>query len=228
VTPTTRPLLAAALAAAALALAACGGGGGGGGGGTTASGAVTCPKPSPTDGSQRKSYSSPPEMRIDPNATYLATMKTTEGDIGIRLDAKDAPNTVNNFVFLACQNFYDGTRFHRVVKDFVIQGGDPTGSGTGDAGYKFDDELPTDGYRLGSVAMANSGPLTNTNGSQFFIVTGNPRQLQNYYSRFGQVVSGLNVAKRIESYANPNATDDPSTQVPTKTVTITDITVRES
>jgi cyclophilin family peptidyl-prolyl cis-trans isomerase len=165
-------------------------------------------------------------MRIDPAKTYLATMKTSEGDIGIRLDAKGAPKTVNNFVFLACDNFYDGTTFHRVVKDFVIQGGDPTGTGGGGPGYEFGDELPTDGYRLGSLAMANSG--ANTNGSQFFIVTGNPQQLSSLYSRFGQVVTGLNVAKRIESYANPNATEDPSTQVPTKTITIKDITVRES
>ena len=224
----TRAVLAAALAAATLAAAACGGGGGsggGGGGGGSAGGPVTCPNPSPTDGSQRKSYSSPPEMRIDPSRTYVATMKTTEGNIVIRLDAKGAPKTVNNFVFLACDNFYDGIRFHRVVKDFVIQGGDPTGTGTGGPGYEFADELPTDGYRLGSVAMANSGP--NTNGSQFFIVTGNPGLLKNLYSRFGQVVSGLKVALKIESYANPNATEDPSTQVPTKTIEITDITVRE-
>ena len=221
----TRPLLAAALAAATLAVAACGGGGGGGNGGG-ASTPVTCPTPSPTDGSQRESYSSPPEMRIDPSKTYVATMTTSEGKIVIQLDGKGAPKTVNNFVFLACANFYDGIRFHRVVKDFVIQSGDPTGTGSGGPGYEFDDELPTDGYRLGSVAMANSGP--NTNGSQFFIVTGNPAQLQNLYSRFGQVVSGLNVAKKIESFANPDANDfDPSTQVPTKTITIRDITVRE-
>jgi cyclophilin family peptidyl-prolyl cis-trans isomerase len=209
--------------ASAVLVAGCGGSSGG----ATATGPVTCAEPSPTDGSQRKEYSSPPEMRIDPGKTYTATMKTTEGDIVIRLDAAGAPMTVNNFVFLACENFYDGIRFHRVAKDFVIQGGDPTGTGSGGPGYEFEDELPTDGYKQGSLAMANSG--ANTNGSQFFIVTGNPNALQSLYSRFGQVVSGLAVATKIESYANPDANDfDPSTQVPTKDVTITDITVRES
>jgi len=228
VTRFARPLLAVALAGATLTVAACGGGGKSSStsaGGAATSGPVTCPNPSPTDGSQRKTYSSPPKMMIDPSKTYVATMTTSEGKIVIRLDAKGAPMTVNNFAFLSCANFYDGITFHRVVKDFVIQTGDPTGTGTGGPGYEFADELPTDGYKLGSVAMANAGP--DTNGSQFFIVTGNPQALQNLYSRFGQVTSGFDVAKKIESYADPNATDDPSTQKPTKTITIKDIQISE-
>src|SRR5919197_3924861 len=110
-------------------------------------------------------------MTVDANKKYTATIDTSCGKITIELDPKAAPKTVNNFVFLANQKFFDGLTFHRVVKDFVIQGGDPQGTGSGGPGYEFADELPKDGYKLGSLAMANSGP--NTNGSQFFIVTGN-------------------------------------------------------
>ena len=122
----------------------------------------------------------------------------------VRLDAKAAPHTVNNFVFLARQGFYDGLTFHRVVPGFVIQGGDPSGDGTGGPGYTFADELPDDGYPTGSVAMANSGP--GTNGSQFFVVTGDASFLPNSYSRFGRVTEGLDVAKTIERFADPSAT----------------------
>ncbi|MCU0306941.1 MAG: peptidylprolyl isomerase [Thermoleophilia bacterium] len=148
-------------------------------------------------------------MTIDTSKRYRATLETSCGDIVIDLDAKAAPTTVNNFVFLAREGFYDGLTFHRVVPGFVIQGGDPAGDGTGGPGYQFEDELPSDGYPQGAVAMANAGP--NTNGSQFFIVTGEA-PLPNDYSRFGQVASGLDAAKRIEALAEPG-TERPSQPV---------------
>ena len=181
----TRPSPIAALAvlvAGILATAACGGSGGGGAGATaapdTAEAVVTtptvpagaCTERAPNPKPDPKSYPAPPPQTIDTSHAYTATLATSCGDIVIALDPAEAPVTVNNFVFLARQGFYDGLTFHRVVAGFVIQGGDPTGTGSGDAGYAFDDELPKDGYPTGSVAMANSGP--NTNGSQFFIVTG--------------------------------------------------------
>jgi cyclophilin family peptidyl-prolyl cis-trans isomerase len=166
-------------------------------------------------------------MTIDPTATYRATIATSCGDIVIRLDAKAAPRTVNNFVFLARGGFYDGLTFHRVVPGFVIQGGDPSGDGTGGPGYTFADELPDDGYPAGSVAMANSGP--GTNGSQFFIVTGDASFLPNSYSRFGTVTKGLDVARTIERFADPDADPgDPASQVPTSTIWIDSVTIAES
>jgi cyclophilin family peptidyl-prolyl cis-trans isomerase len=157
-----------------------------------------------------------PELTIDTNKTYLATISTDSGDINIQLDAAKAPLTVNNFVFLAREGFYDGVRFHRVIKNFVIQGGDPTATGSGGPGYSFADELPTESlgpnpntsgnpeanpnlyYREGSLAMANSGP--NTNGSQFFIITGQQGvELSPNYSLFGQVTDGQPVIDVIES-----------------------------
>ena len=118
-----------------------------------------------------KQWSSPPPMTINENGSYTALMKTSMGNITIRLDPTQAPKTVNNFVFLSKQGFYDGVTFHRVIPGFMIQGGDPTGTGSGGPGYQFADELPHAGqYKIGSVAMANAGP--NTNGSQFFIITG--------------------------------------------------------
>ena len=120
-------------------------------------------------GNVKKTYSAPPPMTIDQNKNYTATIKTNYGDIVIQLLPKEAPLTVNNFVFLARAGFYDGVKFHRVITGFMIQSGDPTGTGTGGPGYKFADELPTTlDYTKGTVAMANSGP--NTNGSQFFIM----------------------------------------------------------
>ena len=117
----------------------------------------------------KKNYPTQPPLNIDENKTYTATMKTNHGDIGIQLLPKNAPLTVNNFVFLARDGYYDGVKFHRIVKGFMIQGGDPTGTGAGGPGYKFIDELPTTlDYYKGILAMANAGP--NTNGSQFFIM----------------------------------------------------------
>src|ERR1044071_2489127 len=127
----------------------------------------------PLDGSAPKlqQFSEAPEMGIDTSKRYTATLDTSLGQIVIALDALNAPKTVNNFVFLAAQHYYDGVIFHRIIKGFMCQGGDPTGTGRGGPGYRFADELPRPGrYEIGSVAMANAGP--HTNGSQFFIVSG--------------------------------------------------------
>jgi cyclophilin family peptidyl-prolyl cis-trans isomerase len=168
--------------------------------------AAPCPQADGTS-ERRTAFKSPfPESCTDPTKTYTAVMETDVGVIKIALDASKAPRTVNNFVSLARYHFYDGLTFHRVVKDYVIQGGDPEGSGSGDAGYRFEDELPSPAdYAEGSIAMANSGP--NTNGSQFFILTspGAAAQLlqavggEAKYNLFGKVTEGLDVVKRIEA-----------------------------
>ena len=135
-------------------------------------------------------------MTIDTSRHYTATIDTEKGTIVLDLDPQLAPATVNNFVFLAQQGFYDGLKWHRVVPGFVIQGGGPTGTGGGGPGYKFNDEPVKGQYTDGCVAMANSGP--NTNGSQFFICTADDtKQLQPLYNLFGSVKSGLDVAKQI-------------------------------
>jgi cyclophilin family peptidyl-prolyl cis-trans isomerase len=140
-------------------------------------------------------YDSQPEMIIDLDKTYSATLHTNHGDINIEFDAVKSPLTVNNFVFLARDGFYDGVIFHRVIKGFMIQGGDPTGTGMGGPGYRFRDELEGPGrYSRGTVAMANAGP--NTNGSQFFIMH-NDYGLPHNYSIFGQVTDGLDVVDTI-------------------------------
>jgi cyclophilin family peptidyl-prolyl cis-trans isomerase len=142
-----------------------------------------------------KSYTRADQV-IDPARRYQATITTDGGDIVIDLDPSRAPATVNNFVFLARDGFYDGLTFHRVVDDFVIQGGCPEGSGRGGPGYRFNDEPVIGDYVAGAVAMANSGP--NTNGSQFFICTVDDRQkLARSYNLFGQVVSGMDVVTGI-------------------------------
>ena len=139
---------------------------------------------------------SPPAYEIDDNATYEVTIATDKGDIVMELDPRLAPNTVNNFVGLARQGFYDNVTFHRVVPGFVIQGGDPEGSGRGGPGYRFDDEPVQGDYTLGAVAMANAGP--NTNGSQFFICIDDcTRKLDRAYNLFGYVTSGGDVTQNI-------------------------------
>jgi len=136
------------------------------------------------------------EQVTDDTRRYTATISTDRGEIVIALDPSRAPRTVNNFVFLAKDGFYDGLVFHRVVDDFVIQGGDPEGSGRGGPGYRFDDEPVQGEYVAGAVAMANSGP--NTNGSQFFICTVDDRhKLAKSYNLFGQVVKGMEVVTSI-------------------------------
>ena len=136
-------------------------------------------------------YSNPPELAIDPTKTYTATIKTAKGDMSLELFAGEAKSTVNNFVFLAREGFYDNGMFHRVIKDFMIQGGCPRGDGTGGPGYRFADEPVTRKYVKGTLAMANAGP--NTNGSQFFIVHGDDAGLPPNYTIFGILSDGVEV-----------------------------------
>src|SRR2546421_1944788 len=147
-----------------------------------------------------KQYSAPPAMSIDPNKKYTATFDTSRGQIVCDLFAKDAPGTVNNFVFLARDRFYDGTKFHRVIPDFMVQGGDPEGSGRGGPGYKFADEVDPkknpNKHKVGSLSMANAGP--NTNGSQFFITHVATDWLNGKHTVFGQVKSGQDVVNAIK------------------------------
>ncbi len=166
-------------------------------------------------------YDGQPEMSIELDKTYQATLHTSEGDITIDFYPTDAPLTVNNFVFLARDGFYDGVIFHRVIDGFMIQGGDPTGTGTGGPGYKFRDELghSKTGYERGTVAMANAGP--NTNGSQFFIMHAD-YGLPNQYSIFGEVTDGMDVVDAIAT-APTGAQDRPH-----EPVTINSVTISES
>jgi cyclophilin family peptidyl-prolyl cis-trans isomerase len=149
--------------------------------------------------SSGKSWKKAPAMQIDPSKPYFATVDTTLGSFKIQLFAGESPKTVNNFVFLSQQGFYNGVIFHRVIKSFMIQTGDPKGTGAGGPGYEFADELPVKHtYDPGIVAMANSGP--NTNGSQFFICTGSSAKNLNAmpnYTQFGQVVSGMDTVQKI-------------------------------
>lgn len=135
-------------------------------------------------------------MEIDKSKTYLADLHTTDGDICVKLLGSEDPITVNNFVFLAQQGFYTNVPFHRIIKGFMIQTGDPTGTGSGGPGYKFKDEPVTRDYTRGTVAMANAGP--NTNGSQFFIVQADMSgRLPKNYTIFGEVTKGLDVVDKI-------------------------------
>ena len=145
-----------------------------------------------------KQYSKAPEMQIDPAKKYSAIMHTDKGDIQIELFAAQAPKTVNNFVFLAREGFYNGTTFHRVIGGFMAQGGDPTGTGTGGPGYKWADEqsaLALKHEGEGILSMANAG--RDTNGSQFFITYGPTPHLNGKHAVFGRVVGGMNVAKAL-------------------------------
>jgi cyclophilin family peptidyl-prolyl cis-trans isomerase len=145
-------------------------------------------------GGKQLQWNSPPAMAIDQKKTYTAIIKTNHGDITVQLLPQDAPLAVNNFVFLARQGFYDSVIFHRIIKGFMMQGGDPTGTGRGGPGYKFADEPVKRKYTAGTVAMANAGP--NTNGSQFFIMF-NDYPLPPNYTIFGQVSAGMDVVKKI-------------------------------
>jgi cyclophilin family peptidyl-prolyl cis-trans isomerase len=172
-------------------------------------------------------YPGPPEMKIDPSRTYIATIETNRGDIVVQLYADVAPNTVNNFICLATEDYYDGVVFHRVMRDFMIQTGDPTATGRGGPGYQINDELPGEelNYVEGTVAMANAGP--NTNGSQFFINhANNTNNLQKNYTIFGQVIEGMDVVNTIaEVPVSPNESGENSK--PAVTITVLDITIVE-
>jgi cyclophilin family peptidyl-prolyl cis-trans isomerase len=159
-------------------------------------------------------------MGIDPDKRYTATMSTSMGDLVIALDAVKAPATVNNFVFLALNHYYDGVIFHRIINGFMCQGGDPDGSGRGGPGYRFADELPKAGqYEIGSLAMANAGP--DTNGSQFFVISGKSGvQLPPQYSLFGKVVKGLEIVDEMQRVPTGGG-DRPKTEVVINSVTIT-------
>ncbi|MDA1217942.1 MAG: peptidylprolyl isomerase [Chloroflexi bacterium] len=142
-----------------------------------------------------KQYSAPPPLTIDIEKTYRATLFTNKGELVLDLFASEAPNTVNNFVFLAREGFYDGVTFHRIMQDFMVQAGDPKGDGTGGPGYRFADEPVTRAYSKGTLAMANAGP--DTNGSQFFIVHAADAGLPPNYTIFGEVTSGLDTLDAI-------------------------------
>jgi len=184
--------------------------------------AGTCIHTAPATAAKPKTYAAAPAMTINAAKTYTATLATSCGTIVMNLLPKQAPVTVNNFVYLADQGFYNGLTFHRVIPGFVIQGGDPKGDGTGGPGYQFKDELPKTTYTLGDVAMANAGP--NTNGSQFFIVQGSQAvSLQLNYSRFGHVTTGQNVVNLIA-----NVPANATTGKPTQPVWIYSVTVKAS
>ena len=137
------------------------------------------------------SWDEPPEMTIDPEGRYTAVIKTDRGDMKVRLMPEVAPASVNNFVFLAREGFYDGCTFHRVIPGFVAQGGDPTGTGSGGPGYQFPDELNETPFEQGILGMANAGP--NTNGSQFYLMLDEASHLTGRYTAFGKIEEGLDV-----------------------------------
>jgi len=141
-------------------------------------------------------YDAPPPLTIDQDKQYIVNMETDKGTIRIQLFPKDAPKTVNNFVFLSREGYYDGLTFHRIIENFMAQGGDPIGTGTGGPGYQFEDEFSDQSHVVGALSMANSGP--NTNGSQFFIVYTPQTHLNGRHTVFGQVIEGMEVALALE------------------------------
>jgi len=163
-----------------------------------------------------KTYSSPPQMAIDPSKKYRATIETSAGQMTAELFAAEAPKTVNNFVFLARDGFYDGVIFHRVIKGFMIQGGDPTGTGRGGPGYRFNDEPVKRPYLRGTLAMANAGP--NTNGSQFFVMHADYGLPPNY-TIFGKLTGGEDTLDKIAT-AQTGAQDRPAAPVTINSVEI--------
>lgn len=166
-----------------------------------------------------KQYESAPDFTIDPKKGYTATLDTNHGEIVIDLDAGRSPLAVNNFVFLAREGFYDGVIFHRVIENFMIQGGDPDGTGRGGPGYRFRDEIEGAGaYSRGTVAMANAGP--NTNGSQFFIMH-QDYGLPHSYTIFGSVRSGMEAVDSIAT-GDTDRSDRPTSDAVINKVTITE------
>jgi peptidyl-prolyl cis-trans isomerase B (cyclophilin B) len=171
-------------------------------------------------GEEKPMFDRPPKMQIDPEAGYTAVMDTSCGRIELELFADQTPVTVNNFVFLAREGFYDGLTFHRIIPDFVLQGGDPAGDGSGGPGYQFEDEI-VDRLKFNEpflLAMANSGE--DTNGSQFFIATGEPKHLNGLHTIFGRVTKGKDVVKEIEARGT-------SAGPPTETVYIERVRIQE-
>ena len=184
---------------------------------------VSCNETKPAKAPTDEQYEAAEDQKLDPAKKYTATMETSCGNIVIELDPKASPKSVNSFVFLAREGFYDGTKFHRVVEDFVIQGGDPTATGTGGPGYTTAEEPPADGkYALGDFAGAKTS-APNSTGSQFFIVTGDPAPLDQAgtYTYYGKVVQGIEVAKKLESF---NQGDGP----PTRDLYLFKVTITES
>ncbi len=180
------------------------------------------PELSAAGGRTFKQFAQPPLMTIDPAASYKAVISTNKGEITLELFAEEAPITVNNFVFLAREGFYDEVTFHRVIRDFMIQTGDPTGTGAGGPGYSFQDEPVTRGYSKGIVAMANAGP--NTNGSQFFIVHGTDVGLQPNFTIFGEVILGMDTVDQLANTpVRQSARGEAS--VPTETLRILTIEI---
>jgi cyclophilin family peptidyl-prolyl cis-trans isomerase len=191
-----------------------------------------CVDTTPTP-STKQTYKEPPAMQIDASKTYVAKFETTCGDFEVKLDPATAPKTVNSFVFLAKSGFYDGLTFHRVAKDFVVQGGDPKGDGSGGPGYTLATEPPKNGYKKGSVAMANAGP--DTTGSQFFIALtdqgaqGLGTKPPYLYSALGEVTKGFDVVQRLGSLYNPDQDpSDPSTQTTAVPLYMFKVTISES
>jgi cyclophilin family peptidyl-prolyl cis-trans isomerase len=183
---------------------------------------MTFESPDPSGSSpQRRKFDGEPPMCIDVAKRYTATMETSHGTMTIELDPGAAPRTVNSFVVLARYHYFDGIVFHRIIPGFVLQGGDPTGRGTGGPGYQFADELPKPGrYELGSLAMANAGP--DTNGSQFFVISGpDGMALPPKYSLFGKVISGLETVATIDALGTPGGK-------PKEDVTIVKVTITEA
>ncbi len=151
------------------------------------------------------SWDEPPEMTIDPEGRYTAVIKTDRGDMKVRLMPEVAPASVNNFVFLAREGFYDGCTFHRVIPGFVAQGGDPTGTGSGGPGYQFPDELNETPFEQGILGMANAGP--NTNGSQFYLMLDEASHLTGRYTAFGKIEEGLDVLLSLKERDPATATE---------------------
>ncbi len=154
---------------------------------------ISCTGPAPA--AKPKTYSAPPPMVIDTSKEYIATIETEKGDLVLELFASDVPITVNNFVFLAREGFYDGTTFHRVIPGFMAQGGDPTGTGMGGPGYIFDNEITEHTHITGTLSMANAG--ADTNGCQFFITYEPQPRLDGDYSVFGQLIEGMDVLESL-------------------------------
>jgi len=170
-------------------------------------------------------WSKPFDLQIDPAKSYTAELETSHGTISVEFYPDDAPQTVNNFVSLAREGYYDGTPFHRIVRGFVIQGGDPTGTGSGGPGYKFNDEKIVKDYERGMLAMANAGP--NTNGSQFFIVLADLQgKLPKAYTIFGKVTAGMDTVDAIAAVPTKRGRSG-EVSTPSEPVTLNKVTVSE-